>query len=523
MLSGISGLTGRPLAWLRRHRRLGVALLSALVLIGVVPLLAYAVTFSKPTTFIGAVTLTVPLAVASGGTAASTAAGARTNLGLGTMATQNTGTTGGLGGQSGNVWQTGTVDPANICIGSTGESWTNGIFTGPVAGTLDCDGDLAEYFPTTGEKPQRGDIVSLSSTTTSLTFHVANPNTNIGESASTTYTMTLSNIKIAAAGERDLIVGAVPTSPGVILGNRDPYSPDSNAQLLAISGHVPIRMTLDGGDIAIGDPITVSLSTPGAGMKATTTGKIIGFALAPFSANNAPGDGMIEVTMQVQNWTAPQDFNALLELSQLNAASTNSTPFTTRFFSSLFTRLTEWFADATNGIRDFYASIVHSDRVETKELCVGSTCVTEDQFKAMVARSAAAGAPSAGSGAPDSDSALGGLHDAEPRMITINGDNPATSSPEILVPAIDLAPAANDKPPQPSQCYRFPEGAILILLQRLRLLCAVCRISAAEPLLPTSNVLSSPELLCAACTNLLCPSSLRICTAAASLLRGARV
>ena len=40
---------------------------------------------------------------------------------------------------------------------------------------------------------------------------------------------------------------------------------------------------------------------------------------------------------------------------------------------------------------------------------------------------AAAGAPVTGqaSGAPDGDSATGGIHDAEPPIITINGDNPA--------------------------------------------------------------------------------------------------
>lgn len=46
------------------------------------------------TTLNGAVVLNTPLAVAQGGTGSTTAAGARTNLGLGTAATQNTGTSG---------------------------------------------------------------------------------------------------------------------------------------------------------------------------------------------------------------------------------------------------------------------------------------------------------------------------------------------------------------------------------------------------------------------------------------------
>lgn len=42
--------------------------------------------------------------------------------------------------------------------------------------------------------------------------------------------------------------------------------------------------------------------------------------------------------------------------------------------------LIAWFGNIENGITDLYAKIIHTDRVETKELCVGSVCVTEDQF-----------------------------------------------------------------------------------------------------------------------------------------------
>ncbi len=41
-------------------------------------------------------------------------------------------------------------------------------------------------------------------------------------------------------------------------------------------------------------------------------------------------------------------------------------------------------ADTANTITDMYAKIVHADRVETNELCVGTTCITEAQFLQMV-------------------------------------------------------------------------------------------------------------------------------------------
>jgi hypothetical protein len=89
-----------------------------------------------------------------------------------------------------------------------------------------------------------------------------------------------------------------------------------------------------------------------------------------------------------------------------------------------------WFADATNGIKDFYASIVHSNRVETQELCVGSTCVTEDQFKTAFQNAAAAGAPTVGvgGGAPSGSSALGAQTDATTtttsETLALNGNDP---------------------------------------------------------------------------------------------------
>ena len=41
-------------------------------------------------------------------------------------------------------------------------------------------------------------------------------------------------------------------------------------------------------------------------------------------------------------------------------------------------------ADFENTINDLYAKIIHSDKIETKELCVGSTCVTEVEFLQLI-------------------------------------------------------------------------------------------------------------------------------------------
>ena len=65
-------------------------------------------------------------------------------------------------------------------------------------------------------------------------------------------------------------------------------------------------------------------------------------------------------------------------------------PFVSAFFSNLFARLTQWFADAANGVRDFFAN-----RVRTKELCVPMAPVkparTRTKRRALISAGASGG------------------------------------------------------------------------------------------------------------------------------------
>jgi hypothetical protein len=120
---------------------------------------------------------------------------------------------------------------------------------------------------------------------------------------------------------------------------------------------------------------------------------------------------------------AIQDLNLKLEdLATTSATSTDPSSFTSRFFASLFARLAHWFADTANGI----ASIISDTLTARERLCVGDTCVTEDQLKSLLGQSAAAGA-SAGGG----PSAPGGSS-------TDNGD-------EVVDTATTTTPASDDE------------------------------------------------------------------------------
>jgi hypothetical protein len=379
MLSGISALSGRCSDWARRHRLLAVTLLSALLLADLV----FAVTFSRSTVFLG----TVGIGTTSPATTLSTVGNEYMTGGLG-VGVVNT-TAGSIKSSSltvtGNSVTLSGLDTAvtdvdtgiPLCI--VGTTVKRSRASDGSCSPSTPDGDIAENYGTE-ERVVRGEIVALGTTTSSREFKVNNPAP--GEATSTTYTITTANVRKATLDRRDKLIGAVPTAPQ-ILGS-DVIDPAADPQLVALVGHVPVKMTLDGGDVAIGDPITVSSTTPGYGMKAVTSGRILGWALEPFTATSTSLEGMIEVYIQPQDWIAPQDFNALLDLSQLTATSTD-TSFTTRFFSSLFARITTWLADASNGVAKVFAGEVHAK----DKLCVGGTCVTEDQFKAMVAASAA--------------------------------------------------------------------------------------------------------------------------------------
>ena len=52
--------------------------------------------------------------------------------------------------------------------------------------------------------------------------------------------------------------------------------------------------------------------------------------------------------------------------------------------TSLGSLIKNLLADIGNNITDLYASVIHSEKVNTKELCVGNTCVTEQEFLEIV-------------------------------------------------------------------------------------------------------------------------------------------
>ena len=207
---------------------------------------------------------------------------------------------------SGVSGKTGAYSGSSFTYCGQYMSFSGGLAVGSY-GSNNCGGpDVAEHYDTDGAAPvERGMIVALSNTTTTHQLAIGNP--AAGESTTTPYFMTAAQIHAASVTDRERIIGAVPTKPFVIdEPGQSPQADSDGRQLVALAGRIPIHMTLDGGPIAIGDPITVSISKAGFGMKATTSGRIVGYALAPYAAvNDGEGGGdMIEVFIHLEEFHA---------------------------------------------------------------------------------------------------------------------------------------------------------------------------------------------------------------------------
>jgi hypothetical protein len=114
-----------------------------------------------------------------------------------------------------------------------------------------------------------------------------------------------------------------------------------------------------------------------------------------------------------------------LDLNLEGLASTTATTVdltgNKTFVGRFFDRMTGWFADAANGVGDFFANRVH-----TKTLCVGDkstgeTCITKDQLDALLS-----GSSISNNAAVTPSATTTPVTASENIIISINGNNPAT-------------------------------------------------------------------------------------------------
>ncbi|HEY4488639.1 MAG TPA: hypothetical protein VJB97_03925, partial [Candidatus Paceibacterota bacterium] len=119
------------------------------------------------------------------------------------------------------------------------------------------------------------------------------------------------------ANDKD-VVGIISTNPALIgnspaIGDAEGPQREEAHIILAMLGRVPLRVSLEGGPIAIGDRLTAS-SQPGYAMKATSTARTVGFALEDYSSQTA--DQKVMAYIQPELTLGQQERTALANLVQ---------------------------------------------------------------------------------------------------------------------------------------------------------------------------------------------------------------
>ncbi|MEK7638193.1 MAG: glycosyl hydrolase family 28-related protein, partial [Patescibacteria group bacterium] len=214
----------------------------------------------------------------------------------------------------------------------------------PSAGCL----DYAESFPTTDPTLSAGEIVAVDP---------RNPSHVIRASASP------SSAKASDGLDVSHVIGIVSTNPAALI-DADAFKsgadakPSDGSVPIALAGRVPVRISLENGPILPGDRLSLSPTLPGTAVKATTAGMTIGIAL--------------EASDNTQQTTKILVFVNLAYHS----------PELTADESSLFARILDYLKNIILTVRGLVA-----DKIETQQLCVGQTCVDENQLKTLLQQS----------------------------------------------------------------------------------------------------------------------------------------
>ena len=222
--------------------------------------------------------------------------------------------------------------------------------------------DYAESFPSSDPTLEAGEVVSLD---------LNNPS------------------YIVRATSSSAVLGIVSTSPAALIDgnafktgagaqNREPGSFP-----IALAGRVPLKISLENGDIQAGDHLSVSASKPGFAVKAVTPGMTVGIALESASSSNR--SDKILVFVNLDYWVpdiamvsgAPTD--QLIETGgvRLDAGI---------IFDSIISRFEKLLGIVfKNGLVQSIKGVFGI--VETDRLCLGSICITENELRDLLQRS----------------------------------------------------------------------------------------------------------------------------------------
>ena len=281
--------------------------------------------------------------------------------------------------------------------------------------------DLAENYPISDETLVAGDIVALSPETKSY----ASPS---GQGRETIGTL----VKAQASSTRP-VLGIVSTKPGLLFGYDIKEAP---VRPVALAGRVPVRVTNEAGPIAIGDEITPS-SRPGYGRKAVAGEQTVGIALESFTGQ----EGSILTFVHLGRSRLASTIgglNPILTAPSTMLGASTSSPAILENIKAITSASGAWSISESG---EFVVNrLVLKDR-----LCLGSTCVDEHGFQAILNWLSSRGDSSQLTASPPSDlrSDLENPKRSDLAIETVSTSSPASPSggPQATTTIIDVVVA----------------------------------------------------------------------------------
>ncbi|MFA6325042.1 MAG: hypothetical protein WCX46_02330, partial [Candidatus Paceibacterota bacterium] len=192
------------------------------------------------------------------------------------------------------------------------------------------------------------------------------------------------------------LLGVITTKPGLVLG--DDTTPTGSPALVALSGRIPVNVSVENGAINSGDFLTSS-SIPGVAMKATDDGMVIGQALTSYD-----GEEIGQVIVFIKNTYSPGDFTIkeqkqlLGDISTIEGLTTLVLDIQTEVARNPITIINEKITAGKKLLTDFvvaritairgYFDEIFTNTSHQKTLCVGEsgdeTCITKAQLDALL-------------------------------------------------------------------------------------------------------------------------------------------
>lgn len=261
---------------------------------------------------------------------------------------------------------TGNTYVGALAVASnTGVCWQNATLNGATLKELtDCNGaptsDYAEIYPTE-DGVDYGEIVAIGSTSVEITHTETDkngnplpPKTKIVKKLAKSTSPYQNILGITSRNYGDF------TSAG-----HNSVNQSDNPMPIALVGRVPLKVTTENGNINAGDMITSS-STPGIGMKATDTGRVVGIALSSF---NGQGVGEVMVFVNIHNYDPDIE---LADSGYLTLTPTVDDNFEVKRNDELVDRIGAFAEIAVGKIR--------TGNIETKTLTTESLNIATDQI-----------------------------------------------------------------------------------------------------------------------------------------------